>query len=63
MKRLAGIVGADEACFGSARVQGRPGPHMRGRGAHKRLVFNIYEREGNVQTKVIPDCPSFLLRR
>ena len=63
MKRLAGIVEADETYFGPARVRGRPGPRKRGRGTHKQPVFGIYERGGNVYTEIIPDCSSPVLQR
>ena len=46
MKRLAGIVEANETCFGPTRLRGRPGPRKRGRGTHKQPVFGIYDAWG-----------------
>ena len=61
MARLVGTVELDESYFGPARVRGRPGPRLRGRGTLKQPVFGVFEREGRVYTEIISDCSAATL--
>ena len=61
-RKFVGEVEIDEAYFGPKRIKGRSG--RRGRGTtYKQPVFGIYERDGRVYTKIIPDCSRRTLRK
>ena len=61
-RKFVGEVEVDEAYFGPKRIKGRSG--RRGRGTtYKQPVFGIYERNGRVYTKIIPDCSRRTLRK
>lgn len=61
-EKFIGVVEVDESFFGPARVRGRPGPRLRGRGTLKQPVFGIYERDGRVYTEIVSDCSSKTLQ-
>ena len=47
-----GMIALDESYFGPKRQRG-----MKGRGAaHKRIVFEIYKRNGAVYTQIVKNC-------
>ncbi len=49
---FSGDIEVDESFFGARRVQGK-----RGRGASgKTIVFGLLKRNGNVYTRIVPDC-------
>ena len=53
---LSGAVEVDESYFGARRLRGVAEPQKRGRGTHKKPVFGILERNGQVYTEIVPDC-------
>lgn len=61
--KLYGVIEMDESFFGPARVRGRPGPRLRGRGTLKQPVFGIFERDGQVYTEIVPDCSTKTLQK
>ena len=61
-RRFQGVVEVDESYFGASRIRGRALPRLRGRGTRKQPVFGIFEREGEVSTKIISDCSQNTLR-
>ena len=60
MKKFVGHVEMDESYFGPKRIKGKA--TKRGRGTHRQPVFGIYERNGKVYTKIIPNCTRKTLR-
>ena len=51
---LFGVCEGDESFFGARRVKDR-----RGRGAYgKTVVFDIFDRQGQVYTEIVPGCSS-----
>jgi len=56
MKRyVAGEIEVDESYFGPRRIKGRCSKKGRGT-SFKKIVFGIYERQGKVFTRIIPNC-------
>ena len=54
-----GVVEADESYFGARRVKGQ-----RGRGAGgKTIVFDVYERLGQVYCEIVPDASRASLQK
>lgn len=61
LKSLVGDVEVDESYFGPKRIKGKSS--KRGRGtSFKKIVFGIYERNGRVYTRIIPNCKKRTLR-
>jgi len=56
MKRyVAGEIEVDESYFGPRRIKRRCSKKGRGT-SFKKIVFGIYERQGKVFTRIIPNC-------
>ena len=60
--QFVGVVEVDESFFSPARIRGRPGPRMRGRGMLKQPVFGIYEQDGRVYNEIVADCSAKTLQ-